>query len=158
MDKHDMVKRRIEGYTYEAIAKEAGVSRQRIQQLLAPPKEIRDYIITKYRGLCFDCGLIVNKSGHVHHENSDAEDFNDIDNLVLLCKSCHRKRHHFGPPRREFMNKEDILGLRKKLRLTQKEFAGRLKVDAITISRWERGEQKPSAQAERQLNRLIKRS
>jgi len=56
------------------------------------------------------------------------------------------------------MNKEDILALRKKLKLTQKEFAGRLKVDAITVSRWELGNQKPSAQTERQLSKLLKRS
>jgi len=50
-----------------------------------------------------------------------------------------------------------IKTLRKKLGLTQKELAARVRVDAITVSRWERGEQKPSSQAERQLTRLKKK-
>lgn len=54
------------------------------------------------------------------------------------------------------MKPNDIKKLRKKLGLTQKEFAARLKVDAITISRWERNEQRPSKLAHRQLERLLK--
>jgi len=56
------------------------------------------------------------------------------------------------------MNSKDISKLRKELKLTQKELAARVKVDAITVSRWERGEQKPSPQAERQLTRLSRKS
>ena len=50
-----------------------------------------------------------------------------------------------------------IKELRKSLRLTQKEFAARLKVDVITVSRWERGEQRPSKLALKQLGRLAKK-
>ena len=56
------------------------------------------------------------------------------------------------------MTKAEIKELRKKLKLTQKEFAGRLKLDVITISRWERGEQRPSAVALRQLARLERKN
>ena len=52
------------------------------------------------------------------------------------------------------MEAKEIQKLRRKLGLTQKEFAARLKVDVITISRWEREQQKPSAVASRQLERL----
>ena len=45
----------------------------------------------------------------------------------------------------------DIKKIRKSLRLTQVEFAARLGVDPITISRWERGLSKPSRMARRQL-------
>ena len=55
------------------------------------------------------------------------------------------------------MKNKDIKNLRKTLGLTQKELAARVKVDAITVSRWERGEQRPSSQAARQLARLSKR-
>ena len=55
------------------------------------------------------------------------------------------------------MKKDEIKTLRKRLGLTQKELAARVRVDAITVSRWERGEQRPSEQAERQLARLSKR-
>ena len=53
------------------------------------------------------------------------------------------------------MDSTEIKALRKKLRLTQKELAARVKVDAITVSRWERNEQRPSRQALRQLARLV---
>ncbi|KKN74744.1 hypothetical protein LCGC14_0387860 [marine sediment metagenome] len=52
---------------------------------------------------------------------------------------------------------KDIKKLRQRLGLTQKEFAGRLKVDNVTVSRWERGEQKPSQLAVRQLERLARK-
>lgn len=54
------------------------------------------------------------------------------------------------------MDNKEIKALRKKLKLTQKELAARVKVDAITVSRWERGKQKPSPLAKRQLARLVK--
>lgn len=84
---------RLEGLTYQQIANTVGVSRQRIQQLLSPPKEIRDYVIRKFNGKCVDCGIQVGKSGHVHHNNGDEENYNDIENLELLCISCHKRRH-----------------------------------------------------------------
>jgi len=52
------------------------------------------------------------------------------------------------------MDNADIKQLRMRLGLTQKELATRLKLDAITISRWERGTQRPSNLARRQLTRL----
>jgi len=55
------------------------------------------------------------------------------------------------------MDGKDVRELRETLGLTQKELAARVRVDAITVSRWERGEQKPSSQAIRQLTRLVKR-
>ncbi len=55
------------------------------------------------------------------------------------------------------MEAKDIRELRKSLGLTQKELASRVRVDAITVSRWERSEQKPSPQAERKLGRLTRR-
>lgn len=53
------------------------------------------------------------------------------------------------------MEANEILKLRKGLGLTQKELAARLKLDAITISRWERGYQRPSKLALRQLARMV---
>lgn len=53
------------------------------------------------------------------------------------------------------MNSKEIKTLRESLGLTQKELAARVKVDAITVSRWERNEQKPSNHAKRQLARLV---
>jgi len=53
------------------------------------------------------------------------------------------------------MDSTEVKKLRKSLGLTQKEMAARLKVDAITVSRWERNEQTPSSVAQRQLARLV---
>lgn len=53
---------------------------------------------------------------------------------------------------------KEIRELRKQLGLSQKELATRVKVDAITIRRWEGNEHRPSALAGRQLNRLMKKN
>lgn len=55
------------------------------------------------------------------------------------------------------MTAKEIIELRKRLKLTPKELAARVRVDAITVRRWEGKEQRPSALAERQLARLAKR-
>lgn len=52
------------------------------------------------------------------------------------------------------MKNAEIKELRKRLKLTQKGLAARLRIDAIAVSRWEHNEQRPSALAERQLARL----
>jgi len=44
--------------------------------------------------------------------------------------------------------------LRKQLGLSQAELAVKLHVDKQTVSRWERGERRPSRLAQRQLDRL----
>ncbi len=88
-----MLQHRLDDYSYAYISKEVGGSTQSVQHVLAPPKEIRDYIVDKYNGRCLDCGLYVGASGQVHHDENTGEDFNDIENLVLLCVSCHRKNH-----------------------------------------------------------------
>ncbi len=84
---------RLDGFTYQYIADKAKVSRQRIQQILSPPKAIRQFVVKKFSGRCADCGIYVGDSGHVHHQNSLEEDYQDINNLFLLCVSCHHRRH-----------------------------------------------------------------
>lgn len=89
-----MAQLRLAGETYSQIAQRAGLSRQRIQKLISPPKEIRDFILKKYSGHCAKCGIKVGHAGHIHHkEGNDGDEYNDIPNLELLCISCHRKEH-----------------------------------------------------------------
>lgn len=98
-----MMQLRLEGRSYQYIALIAGVTRQCVQKSISPPKEIRDFILRKYNGFCSSCGLYVGRSGHIHHDPSNTEeDYKDVNNLVLLCPSCHSSKH------------KDILGLRKK--------------------------------------------
>ncbi len=61
-------------------------------------KQLREYIITKHNYLCQDC-LKFNRltaAEEVHHIIEVKDDWDkryDEDNLISLCKSCHRKRH-----------------------------------------------------------------
>ncbi len=56
------------------------------------------------------------------------------------------------------MTPKEIQELRKQLGLTQKEFAGRLGLDAISISRWERAKQRPKAVHQRRMARLARKA
>jgi len=96
MDKKKLLELRLKGMTYQAIANEVGVSRQRIQQLLSPPEAVRVYVVNKYHGCCKECGLLVGNTGHIHHIGGNEENYNDIENLELLCMSCHRVKHSIG--------------------------------------------------------------
>ena len=57
-----------------------------------------------------------------------------------------------------YMDKDEIKGLRTMLKLTQKQLADTLGVDTGTVSRWERGDKRPSQLALRQLARLAKKA
>jgi len=48
--------------------------------------------------------------------------------------------------------------LRKKLMLNQQEFADLMAVDVVTISRWERGKQRPKSVHLRRMERLRKKA
>ncbi len=92
--KGEMLKMRLDGHTYRQIADKMGISPQRVQKILSPPTSIRLLVIKRTQGLCEDCGILLGWHGAVHHEPANGEeDYNDLDNLHLLCASCHRKRH-----------------------------------------------------------------
>ena len=89
-----LLKMRLDGMTYAAIGTAIGISRQRVQQLLSPPKAIRDYVVEKFQGRCSRCGIYVGSSGQVHHvDDLDFDSYNGFNNLELLCLSCHRQVH-----------------------------------------------------------------
>lgn len=52
------------------------------------------------------------------------------------------------------MSSEEIKNLRKKLKMTQQQFASALKVDFKTVNRWENKKARPSNMAIRLLKRL----
>lgn len=62
-------------------------------------KKLREKVHDRYNGECFFCGRSYEHSAsngnghiHVHHINGDDED-DRMDNLILLCGSCHHMVH-----------------------------------------------------------------
>lgn len=92
MNKKQLLAEKMTGKTYAEIAKEHGVSRQRIQQLLSPSRSIKEYVIRIYHNHCVRCGVEVGDSGHIHHKQL-ITNYQDIENLELLCISCHISLH-----------------------------------------------------------------
>jgi hypothetical protein len=85
--------------SYQAVALEMGISRQRVQQLTRPPKPIKEAILLRAKGKCEECGAEIGRRGEFHHKNEHDYDWNDISNIDYLCKTCHlcrRVRHHKG--------------------------------------------------------------
>jgi len=54
------------------------------------------------------------------------------------------------------MEANEILELRKKLKMTQQQLADAIGIDRVTVARWETGKKKPSNLAKAQLARLAK--
>jgi uncharacterized protein YlaI len=89
----------LDGNTYQKIGDEFGISRQRVEQLLSPPKTILLAVKERAKGRCEDCGIILATGGHLHHINNDtikADQFNDTANIEYLCQSCHHRIHFPG--------------------------------------------------------------
>src|ERR1700738_165512 len=88
----------LKGLTYAEIGIEIAVSRQRVQQMVSPPKAIRDRIKARAHDRCEQCEVEL-EHGHIHHKNArgrTADDFNDRSNLEYLCVGCHMSKHSKG--------------------------------------------------------------
>lgn len=97
---------KLEGMTYQQIASKLGLSRQRIQQLIAPPEAIRNLVYDRAKGVCEVCGIRVGRTGHIHHAGGKYETYNDLVSLQLLCPSCHRAAHR-GPATQTQVKKKE---------------------------------------------------
>ena len=88
---------RLRGQTYEAIGRRLGLSRQRVQQLVQPSREVRQLLIKWAHERCQQCGVSIGQGGEVHHRQAPglvAERYNNLENLEYLCLPCHMKSHH----------------------------------------------------------------
>lgn len=56
------------------------------------------------------------------------------------------------------LDKHEIKDLRKRTNMSQQQFADYLSVAKDTVSRWERGQQRASQLAQRQLQRLHRKN
>lgn len=55
---------------------------------------IRLYLLTKANGKCQHCGLVIVDKFHIHHKIKYIDGGTDkLDNLEVLCVSCHGKTH-----------------------------------------------------------------
>ncbi len=91
----------LDGMTYQAIGNKCGVSRQRVEQILSPPEHIMTRVRKRAQRRCESCGVLIQRGAHLHHNNSDKIEparYNDIDNILYLCCSCHRRKHHLAKP------------------------------------------------------------
>ena len=71
------------GFSYQEIADQFHVSRQRIQQLLKPNKAERQAILARANGRCESCGAKPKKLD-LHHDTYDGPP------TRALCTACHR--------------------------------------------------------------------
>ncbi len=94
---------RRDGLSYSEIAKKFGISRQRIHQILSPPRELIKSIKSRSGSKCENCGISQPRGGHIHHISEKIENRNNMSNLEYLCPSCHRIKHlsaeQYFPPR-----------------------------------------------------------
>lgn len=78
------------GMTFTDIAKEMGVSRQWVQEMLTPPPALRKATYARAQGKCQVCGMHLGRNAHYHSEpTGPIEDFSKP--LVMLCCACHRQ-------------------------------------------------------------------
>ena len=69
-----------------------------------PPEfyALRPVVIKRYEDRCFMCGVLANEIHHVDYNRMN----NNINNLCLLCKSCHQKTNFGRAYWQEFLTKK----------------------------------------------------
>ena len=90
----------LDGNTYQEIGTQFGLSRQRIQQLVSPDKTLLAMVKSRAKNRCEKCGIKIIRDGSLHHKNhkdTSPDIYNAMDNLLYLCRSCHRKEHRILP-------------------------------------------------------------
>ena len=130
---------RFQGFTYERIGRALQISRQRAQQLLSPPAEVRFLVLKRADGNCESCGVFVGQAGHVHHRNSTesiCDSYQDTGNLQLLCLGCHRMAHGLHGYRR---SSSDISNELRRRGIRHAEIAKKAGVTSSTVSEWLHG-------------------
>lgn len=85
----------LKGMTFAAIGQQMGVTRQRVQQVLCPPPDLRKETYDQADGKCQVCGVHLGHNGQYHStDDGPIDDFTQP--LTLLCLACHRLKHLGG--------------------------------------------------------------
>ncbi len=90
---------KMRGWSYARIAKKYGLSPQRIQAIISPPRAINQLVIARAHQKCEKCGTELNHSGQIHHRNYIEDDYNDLSQLQYLCIRCHVLAHYESKPK-----------------------------------------------------------
>mgnify|MGYP001611010966 CR=1 FL=1 len=86
---------RLSGLSYRQVGARLGISGQRVQQIIRPPKLLYDLVKSQADSRCQACGIFVS-AGHVHHKSCvglTIDTYTERENLVYLCTSCHPMAH-----------------------------------------------------------------
>ena len=89
---HEAVALWLYGFSYTQIASMIGGTRQNVQQLIQPTYNIRLWVRARAGDRCEGVRIgrrCAAKGKHIHHR-SRTMPHNRLDNLELLCLSCHR--------------------------------------------------------------------
>lgn len=132
------------GYSYSAIARKWGLSKQRVYQIFAGYRTMKPELSRKIKcesGACELCGDTDIDKLDIHHNDLNPLN-NDITNLSVVCVSCHKELHR-GQIRNFPAREKNILKVRRLLvRLTDEQFK-KLKRELIlrdlTVQSWLEG-------------------
>jgi 5-methylcytosine-specific restriction endonuclease McrA len=86
----------------------------RYSQYLKSPewKEKRQRLYRDRKGRCEDCGKKLGSGFHAHHKTYERVGNESLDDLALLCDTCHQKRHpnkRIGKKRKRRVNTSFLL-------------------------------------------------
>jgi hypothetical protein len=121
----EMIRMRKAGMSYAAIGHEYGLSRQRIHQILSRTHlGYKESVWKRASGRCEICGLPEHqhfRSLTYHHIHPIVKGYNNPENVLLVCESCHRELHTASPPEKLIRRLWEIKGPR-----TFKEMANKI--------------------------------
>jgi hypothetical protein len=91
LDSLEIIRLKQQGKSYRVIGLLAGVSRQRIQQILSPSQDTKNKLVRYAKGKCSKCGKYIGSSGQAHHRKYKVSD--NLHDFDYLCTSCHIREH-----------------------------------------------------------------
>lgn len=116
-DRLDAMALRLQGDSYARISAVVGVSRQRVQQITGPSREVRSRLMDRVGRTCHRCGTDVRAPGaaQVHHREWDCtpDEYNGFANLEVLCARCHGIEHHPTQPPKQKPPKPQVIDRRR---------------------------------------------